>query len=170
MPGSFAARNPQIVGGWVGIMAETPGIFGANATRSFGAALSGLHLQRRKPYSAGRSGPGTPAGWSAASSNDSIAICQAVVSCSDWGRVKIYRLASSSVRSFLPPGKITGRSKRRFQDTKKLPQGPGYKVGAECFVPVGLRDVMPHSFDLTGVRNAVDGSYQTASPSGSFGL
>src|SRR6266403_4793382 len=59
-------------------------------------------------------------GASAASSNASIATCHAVVSCSDLGRVKICRLASSSVRSVLPSGKTTGRSRRLSQDTTQL--------------------------------------------------
>jgi hypothetical protein len=58
--------------------------------------------------------------FSAAISNASIATCHAVVSCSDLGSVKIYRLASSSVRSALPSGKTTGRSKRLSQDTTQL--------------------------------------------------
>jgi hypothetical protein len=49
--------------------------------------------------------------FSAATSNASIATCHAVVSCSDLGRVIIYCLASSSVRSVLPSGKTIGQSK-----------------------------------------------------------
>ena len=59
-------------------------------------------------------------GFSAASSNASIATCHGVLSCSDLGRVKIYCLASSSVRSVLPSGKTTGRSRRLSQDTTQL--------------------------------------------------
>ena len=56
--------------------------------------------------------PAPESRFSAAISNASIATCHAVVSCSDLGSVKIYCLASSSVRSVLPSGKTTGRSKR----------------------------------------------------------
>src|SRR6266850_740078 len=49
-----------------------------------------------------------------------IATSHAVVSCSDLGSVKICRLASSSVRSVLPSGKTTGRSRRLSQDTTQL--------------------------------------------------
>jgi hypothetical protein len=62
------------------------------------------------------------AGISAAISNASIATCHAVLSCSDLGRAKICRLASSSVRSLLPSGKTTGRSRRLSQDTTQLPE------------------------------------------------
>jgi PAS domain S-box-containing protein len=58
--------------------------------------------------------------FSAAISNASIATSHAVVPCSDLGSVKICRLASSSVRSVLPSGKTTGRSRRLSQDTKQL--------------------------------------------------
>jgi hypothetical protein len=58
--------------------------------------------------------------FSAAISNASIATSHAVVSCSDLGSVKICRLASSSVRSVLPSGKTTGRSRRLSQDTTQL--------------------------------------------------
>ncbi len=53
-------------------------------------------------------------------SNASTASSHAVVSCSDLGSVKICRLASSSVRSVLPSGKTTGRSRRLSQDTTQL--------------------------------------------------
>ncbi len=58
--------------------------------------------------------------FSAAISKASIATSHAVVSCTDLGSVKICRLASSSVRSVLPSGKTTGRSRRLSQDTTQL--------------------------------------------------
>ena len=58
--------------------------------------------------------------FSAAISSASIATSHAVVSRSDLGSVKICRLASSSVRSVLPSGKTTGRSRRLSQDTTQL--------------------------------------------------
>ena len=58
--------------------------------------------------------------FSAAISKASIATSHAVVSCTDLGSVKICRLASSSVRSVLPSGKTTGRSRRLSQDTTRL--------------------------------------------------
>jgi hypothetical protein len=119
-------------------MAETPGMMARTPKDILIAALSRLHVAVVQAFTAPDARArqllrdGLPPG-----ATDSIAICHAVVSCSDWGRIKIYRLASSSVRNFLPLGKIISRSKHRFQDTKNS-HSTWIQEWDEMFVPVGL--------------------------------